>query len=126
METAKWTDIRFRHKQHHAEGARTALRRSLNNIKTQSVKAMHREVHFKIVALIADSIQNLKSRIQNYVGKKIFLLLTPEACCLLRPQTDICVPNLLYHHSPFHRKTALLLWHIACSKQLSPGNREIN
>jgi hypothetical protein len=32
METATWTDIRFRHKQHHAEGARTALRRSLNNI----------------------------------------------------------------------------------------------
>jgi hypothetical protein len=36
------------------------------------------------------------------------------------------IPNLLYHHSAFHRKTSFFFWHIACVKQLFACTREIS
>jgi hypothetical protein len=46
MQAAWWADIRFRDKQHHA-GASHCPPAFVNKIKTQPVKAMDREVHFR-------------------------------------------------------------------------------
>jgi hypothetical protein len=45
---------------------------------------------------------------------------------LIVHKVNIFIPNLLYHHSAFHRKTRLFFWHIACVKQLFAYNRDIN
>jgi hypothetical protein len=45
---------------------------------------------------------------------------------LIVHKANVFIPNLLYRHSAFHRKTSLFLWHIACVKQLFACNYGIN
>ena len=125
MQAARWADIRFRDKQHHA-GALTCTRRSLNKIKTQPVK---RFIAKSILDRSDDWGFNPKSEIKNpkLLEKEKF------SCSSCLKPVVFFVHNLTFLFLIFFiitplsiKKQALLFWHIACSTQLSPGNREIN